>query len=286
MIASSSFSFGAGFVRKSSAPALMVCTDVGISPYPVMKTIGSFCPTWPDGPAIAARSGRPSVRPAERKPVRLSWELSETPAPICTATLCSQMRSADRRRPCGTTHRHRRCGSSPMSSCDRYPRQRQGEAKHGSAFGAIFRPYFAAISLDDGAGDGQAKPGAVYFRGIEWIKDFVDFVCWYAMPRNPSPAPEWHPRRPMWSRSTSAPDQACSLHGIHAIHREIQNHLLHVNGIAANRQRCIDLIRVELNTTFRGLRAHHAERVSHRVVEIELLPFLFVSVSSEAPEDG
>src|SRR5262245_34626846 len=49
-----------GLVRKSTAPAFMACTDIGISPCPVMNTIGRLAPVraswaWNSSPLTPGR---------------------------------------------------------------------------------------------------------------------------------------------------------------------------------------------------------------------------------------
>ena len=55
-------------------------------------------------------------------------------------------------------------------------RQRQGEAKKGTAFRMIFCPNLPVVRLNDRTRHGQTKPSALLFGRVEGLEDLADLV--------------------------------------------------------------------------------------------------------------
>jgi hypothetical protein len=74
------------------------------------------------------------------------------------------------------------------------------------------------------------------------------------------------------------------LHGIHSIHRKIQDDLLQVNRIGAYGQGAVRLVGIERDAAFQCLRAKNLERIANSLIEIEFLQFDLISLLQQTAQ--
>jgi hypothetical protein len=109
--------------------------------------------------------------------------------------------------------------------------QRQTEAKNRAAL-AILRPDVAAVTFDDGARDGKSQTRSLRLRGDERIKDAGHIVLGNAFPRIRHSHFNGARFRILTGPDRQMVRSCLLLHGLHAIHHQIDDDLLQVDRIA------------------------------------------------------
>src|SRR5467141_2726361 len=221
-----------GFVRNSTAPAFIARTDVGTSPWPVMKMIGisrsiSTRRRWrsrPERPGSWTSNTR-QLGPSARGPARNSCAL----AYVTTPNPAARKRPPSASRTDASSSTTKTVASGLGIALLRPLRHGEVKRRAGTIVGK--RPQLSAVILDDGTADRKPHAHASRLGGVKSVEDvrrafgveaysrvLNRHACLTAL--DPLCLDDQH------SRPISHP-----AHGFDRIHHEVQHHLLQLHAI-------------------------------------------------------
>src|SRR5919198_1801510 len=261
-----------GLVRNSTAPAFMACTDIGMSPWPVMNTIG----IWISASLKARCRSRP-LNPGKRTS-RTRQEGASRDRLFrnsCAEPKVSTLKPADWRS--RAVEMRTSASSSTTNTVASISvilvlrRSGQDELQGGAGAGVAFRPQPSAVCLDDRAADRETHAHPHGFGGIERAEDALQ-----RLRVEPDAGILHGDEHPLGSRPGCSDHQLPrplhdSAHGFAAVHHQIQEHLLELDAIAQHGRQIAGEFRVQPDPIALHLMVHQRDNLFNDVVDLEPL---------------
>src|SRR5260370_24750149 len=272
-----------GLARKSTAPAFMARTDIGMSPWPVMKMTGTrmfACRSW----AWKSRPLTPGRRMSSTRQVAPSGRLCcrnsavEPNSSPCRSTERNKLLSASRTEGSSATTKTIgralavRCGCgrrlticpSRLSACP----DGQGELESRSGAVVVRSPYASSIRFDDRPADRQAHAHAVRPGREESVEQAAHVFGIDADARIPHRNKHLFGLREGADHETPRP-VGYGFHRLHAVHHQADNGLLQLDTAGEHRRQIAGEVELQRDAMAPTLALDQGDALGDDLVQVE-----------------